>query len=93
MFLPCGRLVFFFLRELIFFKVGSFGFLFFAFVCDGFFVVVLLSLRWHLRLRPRGAGVAPVRGGTHFLCRRKESKGRSEQPVFLSHFCRAPETG
>ncbi|WP_209932479.1 hypothetical protein, partial [Paraburkholderia sp. LEh10] len=29
-----------------------------------------------IRDAPRGAGVAPVRGGTYFLCRGKESRQR-----------------
>jgi hypothetical protein len=29
---------------------------------------VVLRFRWHPRWRLRGAGVAPVRGGTYFLC-------------------------
>jgi hypothetical protein len=45
------------------------------FVCNaiGFFFLLASALRL------RGAGVAPVRGGTYFLCRRcrrKESKQR-----------------
>jgi hypothetical protein len=55
------------------------------FVCYRFLSATAFCLRRLLLLfqraagirdAPRGAGVAPVRGGTHFLCRRKESKQR-----------------
>ncbi|MBN3765746.1 hypothetical protein [Burkholderia sp. Ac-20365] len=38
--------------------------------------VVWFCFRWHPRDVLPGSGVAPVRGGTYFLCRRKESKQR-----------------
>jgi hypothetical protein len=47
------------------------------FVLALFFWDVGLSLYCYRSIR-----FAPVRGGTYFLCRRKESRGRSEQPVF-----------
>jgi hypothetical protein len=51
---------------------AGFGFLLVWMGVGGFFVnpfgLSLISL-WSIR-------VAPVRGGTHFLCRRKESKQR-----------------
>ncbi|MBP0595599.1 hypothetical protein J8I87_39350, partial [Paraburkholderia sp. LEh10] len=39
--------------------------------CRGLGWVGLLCLSLASALAPRGAGVAPVRGGTYFLCRRK----------------------
>ena len=38
--------------------------------------VVVMGLRWHPRDDLTPSRVAPVRGGTYFLCRRKESKQR-----------------
>ncbi|TXC83395.1 hypothetical protein [Paraburkholderia azotifigens] len=41
-------------------------------------------LRWHPRIRIGASRVAPVRGGTYFLCRRKESKGISAKVLALT---------
>src|SRR5258705_9229143 len=43
--------------------------------CSGWVLWLFLRLPGSA-LAPRGAGVAPVRGGTYFLCRRKESRQR-----------------
>ncbi|MEM5346030.1 hypothetical protein, partial [Paraburkholderia azotifigens] len=48
-------------------SVSLFAFLLFAF---------WFLLRWHPRFHIGTSRVAPVRGGTYFLCRRKESKQR-----------------
>jgi hypothetical protein len=57
------------------FAWGWFGFGFgFGLSCDA--GVVCFCCRWHPRFVLPASGVAPVRGGTYFLCRRKESKQR-----------------
>ena len=65
-------------------KACLFGCAFFCALCS-------LPLRGHPRCRLRGVGVAPVRGGTYFLCRRKESKQRKRaHPASPCSYPRAP---
>ena len=47
-----------------------------AFACLVTLVWFVWVFRWHPRFVIGASGVAPVRGGTYFLCRRKESKQR-----------------
>ena len=44
----------------------------------------VLTLCWHPRCVLPASRVAPVRGGTYFLCRGKESKGISAKDLALT---------
>jgi hypothetical protein len=76
----CLRAAEFFLRRLLLFASARWGLRRRPFFADGVLLHMLelcaRPFRWHPRWRLRGAGVAPVRGGTYFSLQRQRKVGK-----------------